>query len=70
LILVALASRDATVCANRLAMWELMVMAMVSAVLSSETSSSIALFAWKGAKWLQDVQPPCPAVIVPEARQC
>ncbi len=55
LIWVALASRDATVCANRLAMWELMVMAMVSAVSSSETLSSVALLAWKGAKWLQDV---------------
>ncbi len=55
LIWVALALRDATVCADRLAMWELMVMAMVSAVLSSKTLLSVALLAWKGAKRLQDV---------------
>ncbi len=55
LIGAALASRDAAVCADKLAMWELMVMAMVSAVSSSKTLLSVALLAWKGAKWLQDV---------------
>ncbi len=54
-IWVALASRDAAVCADRLAMWELMVMAMVSAVSSSKTLSSVALLAWKSGKQLQDV---------------
>ncbi len=55
LIWVALASRDAAVVANRLAMWELMVMAMVSAVSLSKKLSSVALLAWKGAKRLRDL---------------
>ncbi len=49
-----LASRDAAVCAERLSMWELIVMAMVSAVLSSKMLLSIALSVWNGAKRLQD----------------
>ena len=54
LICIALALRDAAVCADRFAVGgELMVLAMVLAVSLSKMSSSPVLLV-KPAKWLQD----------------
>ncbi len=38
---LTLASRDAAVCCERCAMWELIVLVMVSAVSSSDTSLAV-----------------------------
>ncbi len=53
LICIALASKDAAVCAVRFAMWELMVMAMILAVSLPKMLSSSVLLA-NPAKRLQD----------------
>ncbi len=68
LIWLVLSSRDAAVCCERCAMWELMVPAMVSVVSSSNTSLVLPP-AVRAAYRFRDAHPPCPAGMVPEARQ-